>query len=49
MVCSHGRPASFSKTANGVFFTVDKSLVVISSLCRMIVVILKMVNLYPLC
>ena len=50
MECLHGRPTSFSKTANGVFFfTAGKSLVVISSVRRMIVAILKMVYPYPLC
>ena len=38
MECLHGEPASSSKTKNGVFFTVGKSLVVISSVHRMTVV-----------
>ena len=41
MECLHGKPASSSKTENGLFFTVGKSLAVISFAPRMIAVILK--------
>ena len=48
MECLRGKSASSPKTATVVFFTVGKSLVVISSVHRMIVVILNIVNPYPL-
>ena len=37
MECLHGEPAASSKTTNGVFFSVGKSPVVISSVHRMTV------------
>ena len=43
MECLHGEPASSSKTTNGIFFYCGKSLVVISSVHRMLTSITSIV------